>query len=175
MRLTSASGAPGITADARTTQLTIIDNDVLGVALMSLRSPPAFDETDGPDLFDLRGNPLEVVLTNAPRGVSEKLEIGLAARAATINDGGTAADVYFVEFGAMGPVEITSVTIFEGQTSTSVVLATISVDDDVVELTETVNLYIATVNGVPITDNGIDITINSNDSTEATLTVEDGA
>ena len=81
-------------------------------------------------------------------------------------------DVIFVE--SVRFVEITSVTLDAGQTSTITDIGYFTVDDDVVELTETVNLYIATVNGVPITDNGIDITINSNDSTEATLTVEDG-
>ena len=91
VRLTSASGTPGVPVDAKTTQLTILDNDVLEVTLRLRRGDGSSDETDGSELFDQRGSPLDVVLTNAPEGVSETLVLGLAARAATINDGGTAA------------------------------------------------------------------------------------
>ena len=43
-----------------------------------------------------------------------------------------------------------------------------------VELSETVNIYVATVNGIPITDNGLDITIVSDDNSNADIIVEDG-
>ena len=112
----------------------------------------------------------------------ETLVVGLAARAATINDGGSAADVTFRGYHGHStkPIPITSVTIFEGQNSSSenqmfdfLPNEVAVVDDDVVEFDETVNIYIATVNGFPITHDGLDITIRSSDSTEATLTVED--
>ena len=116
---------------------------------------------------------LEAVLTNAPGGAPETLVLDLAVRAATVNDGGTAADVIFLELTEAETLNvITSITLDVGQTSQEFFVAVL--DDDEVEFDETVNIYIDTVNGTPITDNGVDITIPSNDDTQATLTVEDG-
>ena len=100
-------------------------------------------------------------------------KIGLAARAATVDDGGTAADVAFIHRpGNRGLSEITSITVDEDTAFWAAAVA-----DDVVELDETVHLYITTVEGVTITNNkGVDIMIPGNDKVEeATLTVEDGA
>ena len=162
VRLTSASG---VTADARTTQLMINANDIPQLTLRVL----------GSNVGENVPRTLRVELTNAPDGEPETLVLGLAARPATINDGkgdgGTAEDVTIIDVPTHR--ETTIVTLDAGETSRD--LLVIAVDDDVVEFDETVNLYITTVNGVPITDSGVDITIRSNDSTEATLTVEDGA
>ena len=166
------SGAPaGITLAPASATVAIVDTEV------TLSDPHEYEDFAVRETSDsnLRGSFLEFELTNAPGGAPVPLVLGLAARAARSNDGGTAADVYFVEFGAMGPVEITSVTIDAGQTSPSGFFGFVTVDDDVVELTETVNLYIATVNGISITDDGLDLTIFGNDRVRARiLTVEDG-
>ena len=164
------SGAPaGITLAPASATVAIVDTEVT----LDSYGGEEWGETAG---SKRRGSFLEFELTNAPGGAPVPLVLGLAARAATINDGGTAADVIFVEVGTDGTaVEITSVTIDAGETSPSGLFGFVTVDDDVVELTETVNLYIATINGIPITDNGRDLTIFSNDRVRTPiLTVEDG-
>ena len=103
-------------------------------------------------------------------GVVGTLEIGLAARAAKVNDGGTAADVAF--YRRIGVREITSVTLEASQTNQDLWVA--SVADDVVEFEETINLYIATVNGVRVIDEGVDITISSNDMRRPRLRLKTG-
>ena len=84
------------------------------------------------------------------------MEIGLAARAAKVNDGGTAADVTFYQ--RSGFIETATFTLVAGLTQD---LWVATVNDDVVEFEETVNLYIATVNGVRVIDEGVDIKIRA--------------
>ena len=169
LRLESDSSRVNI-GDPGSITVTIPQNDSPEVTLSiknELKS--IIPELDDPTMLFTPGNTIELMV----EGVLETLEIGLAARAATVDDGGTAADVAFYKR-IRGVEERTIVTLSPGQTNQDIWVA--SVADDVVEFNETVNLYIATVNGIPITDSGVDITIEKNDEVqEATLTVEDGA
>ena len=169
LRLESDSSRVNI-GDPGSITVTIPQNDSPEVTLSiknELKS--MIPELDDPTMLFTPGNTIELMV----EGVLETLEIGLAARAATVDDGGTAADVAFYKR-IRGVEERTIVTLSPGQTNQDIWVA--SVADDVVEFNETVNLYIATVNGIRITDSGVDITIEQNDEVqEATLTVEDGA
>ena len=148
------------------TTVTINANDIPRVELR-YTTYSVIDEPTSPG----RASTFNVGLTDAPDGLSEPLVLGLAARAATIKDGGTAEDVTIIDFWTRNNREITTVTFDAGQTTQY--FEVYGADDDVVEFDETVNIYITTVNGIPITDSGIDITIRSNDL-NADITVEDG-
>ena len=172
-----SSTLPGVFVNPISATVTIINNDVPQVTVRAKEGVSVFEIGEkalfGGNVFLDNQTVLEVALMGTPSG--ETLVIGLAARAATINDGGTAADVIFLN--AEGTTRgltlpITSVTLYGSANFTE--FAARAVDDDVVELSEKVNLYVATVNGIPITDNGLDITIVSDDNSNVDITVEDG-
>ena len=163
--------ARGVSTLPATRDVTIIDNDAPEVTL-SIREgfSSVITELDSTSSSLGIAN-IRQLMVDGLVGTLE-MELGLAARAVTPNDGGTAADVYF--FKRIGGIkEITSITLVPGQTNLD--LFVVAAADDVVEFDETVNIYIATVNGVRVTDSGVDITIKSKDKAQATLTVEDGA
>ena len=154
------------------TTVTLNDNDVPGITVRNLDGDLYEDSNDGM----VRAS-FEVALTDA-RVASEQLTIGLAARAAAVDDGGTAADVRIEEFGGVFYHDITSVMLDIGETSTTFFVS--RVDDDEVEFDETVNIYVTTITGqhttqagISITDSGADVRIFSDDKPQATLTVED--
>ena len=143
--------ASGVLTLPATRDVTIIDNDVPTVTLSvdegfssvieeAAMTSPRFTAQDATSLM--------------VEGLVGTMEIGLAARAAKVDDGGTAADVTFYQ--RSGFRKITSITLVAGQTQD---LWVASVADDVAEFDETVNLYIATVNGVRVIDEGVDIKI----------------
>ena len=163
--------ASGVSTLPATRDVTIRDNDAPEVTLsLTEGSTSVITELDSTS-SSLGILNIRQLMVDGLVGTLE-MELGLAARAATVNDGGTAADVYF--FKRIGGIEeITSITLVPGQTNLD--LFVVAAADDVVEFDETVNLYIATVNGVRVTDSGVDITIKNKGKAQATLTVEDGA
>ena len=161
--------ARGVSTLPATRDVTIIDNDVPTVTLSvkEFNSDVTEEAIKTTDRFTQND---AIPLTVEGLVGTLEMKIGLAARAAKVNDGGTAADVTFYQ--RSGFIETATFTLVANRTQD---LWVATVNDDVVELEETVNLYIATVNGVRVIDEGVDIKIRQNDDTAATLTVKGGA
>ena len=159
--------ARGVSTLPATRDVTIIDNDVPTV---TLSVDEGNDDVAKEPVSTITGFMRDDAIQLIVKGLVGTMEIGLAARAAKVNDGGTAADVTFYQRSSF--IETATFTLVAGRPQD---LWVATVNDDVVELDETVNLYIATVNGIRVIDEGVDITISSNDDAQATLTVEGGA